>query len=345
MKKIYLIFLFLISISPSLYGEEGYAFKELYEIEVELNGTDRDSINEGMKLAFKDLMLGLSSNSEINTYPAIVRAIRDSEKYISEYRLSSEEENILAVFSFNGEEVRKLLSDNSLPLWIGIKPKVLLFLPCKSDAFLMIDHQEILVKRQEMCSEIKSTLSKRGSIRNIVFIEPVLDLIDLKYINLYEPRSDQEFLNKISLRYGLKDWMICYIQNEHGIFISEFLCLSPVSDFKKISSSSMVDLLADELSKDFQLNIDPNIRSELKMSVSGVEEYKHLLSVEKIIESNALVDSYSINSISNHTVTYLLSIRGQISDLEKLMNVNPLLLGQPIKKGEADLEYSFKVEK
>ena len=56
----------------------------------------------------------------------------------------SEEENILAVFSFNGEEVRKLLSDNSLPLWIGIKPKVLLFLPCKSDSFLMIDHQEIL---------------------------------------------------------------------------------------------------------------------------------------------------------------------------------------------------------
>ena len=345
MKKIYLIFLFLISISPSLYGEEGYAFKELYEIEVELDGTDRDSINVGMKLAFKDLMLGLSSNSEINTYPAIVRAVRESEKYISEYRLSSEEENILAVFSFNGEEVRKLLSDNSLPLWIGIKPKVLLFLPCKSDAFLMIDHQDILVKRQEMCSEIKSTLSKRGSIRNIVFIEPVLDLIDLKYINLYEPRSDQEFLNKISLRYGLKDWMICYIQNEYGIFISESLCLSPVSGFKKISLNSMVDLLADELSKDFQLNIDSNIRSELKMSVSGVEEYKHFLSVEKIIESNALVDSYSINSISNNTVTYLLSTRGQISDLEKLMNVNPLLLGQPIKKGEADLEYSFKVEK
>ena len=345
MKKICLIFLFLISFSASFYGEEGYAFKELYEIEVELNGSDRDSINEGMKLAFKDLMLSLSSNSEINTYPAIAGAVRDSEKYISEYRLSSENENILAVFSFNGEVVRKLLSDNNLPMWLGIKPKVLLFLPCKSDSFLMIDHQEILVKRQEVCSEVKSTLSKQGSMRNIVFIEPVLDLIDLKYINLYEPRLDQEFLNKISSRYGLKDWMICYIQNEYGILISEFLCLSPVSDFKKISLNSMVDLLADELSKDFQLNIDPNTRSELKMSVSGVEEYKHLLSVEKIIESNALVDSYSINSISNHTVTYLLSIRGQVSDLEKLMNVNPLLLDQPIKKGEADLEYSFKVGK
>ena len=166
-----------------------------------------------------------------------------------------------------------------------------------------------------------------------------------KYSTFPVTYPDQEFLNKISSRYGLKDWMICYIQNEYGIFISEFLCLSPVSGFKKISLNSMVDLLADELSKDFQLNIDPNTRSELKMSVSGVEEYKHLLSVEKIIESNVLVDSYSINSISNHTVTYLLSIRGQVSDLEKLMNVNPLLLGQPIKKGEADLEYSFKVGK
>ena len=126
MKKICLIFLFLISFSASFYGEEGYAFKELYEIEVELNGTDRDSINEGMKLAFKDLMLSLSSNSEINTYPAIAGAVRDSEKYISEYRLSSENENILAVFSFNGEVVRKLLSDNNLPMWLGIKPKVLL---------------------------------------------------------------------------------------------------------------------------------------------------------------------------------------------------------------------------
>ena len=124
--------------------------------------------------------------------------------------------------------------------------------------------------------------------------------------------------------------MICYIQNEYGIFIPESLCLSPASGFKKSCLNSMVDLLADELSKDFQLNIDPNIRSELKMSVSGVDEYKQLLSLEKIIESNALVDTYSISSISNQTVTYLLSIRGQVSDLEKLMNVNPFLFNQPI---------------
>jgi len=345
MKKIYLVYVFLLCISQSICGEEGYAFKELYEIQVELKGTDRVSINEGMKLAFQNLMLTLSSNSEINSYPAVSKAVKDSKKYISEYRLSSENDSILATFSFNGEEVRKLLSENSLPLWIGIKPKVLLFLPCKSESFLIVDEEEILIKRQENCSEIKSKINSRGSMRNIVFIEPVLDLIDLKYLNLYEPRSDQDFLNKISSRYGLENWMVCYVQNEHGILIKEPFCLSPISNFRKISLNDMIDTLADELSKDFQLNIDPNSRSELTISVSGVEEYKDLFNVERIIETNALVNAYSIGSISGDTVTYLLSVRGQVSDLEKLMNVNPLLTIQSSQESGIDLEYFYQVER
>jgi len=345
MKKFYLVYLFLLSISPFICSEEGYAFKELYEIQVELEGTDRASINGGMKLAFQNLMLTLSGNSEINAYPAVVKAVNVSEKFVSEYRLSSEADKILAIFSFNGEEVRKLLSENSLPLWIGIKPKVLLFLPCKSESFLIVDEEEILIKRQENCTEIKAKIDTKGSMRNIVFIEPVLDLIDLKYLNLYEPRSDQDFLNKISSRYGLEDWMICYIQNEYGLLITEPFCLSPISDFKRITLNDMIDTLADELSKDFQLNIDPNIKTELRISVSGVEEHSDLLNVEKIIETNALVYAYSIGSISSDTVTYVLSIRGQVSDLEKLMNVNPLLTNQPSQGNGIALEYLYQVER
>jgi len=153
-----------------------------------------------------------------------------------------------------------------------------------------------------------------------------------KFLSFLTSKNRLFFLNQII------DSFLDLVSSGKGELKAKLLSSKELSD-------SMVDLLADELSKDFQLNIDPNTRSELKMSVSGVEEYKHLLSVEKIIESNALVDSYSINSISNHTVTYLLSIRGQVSDLEKLMNVNPLLLGKSIEKGEADLEYSFKVGK
>jgi hypothetical protein len=94
-----------------------------------------------------------------------------------------------------------------------------------------------------------------------------------------------------------------------------------------------------------QLNIDPNIKTELKISVSGVEEHNDLLNVEKIIETNALVYAYSIGSISSDTVTYVLSIRGQVSDLEKLMNVNPLLTNQPSQRNGIALEYLYQAER
>tara|TARA_Y100000588_G_scaffold60198_1_gene59127 strand:- start:566 stop:1603 length:1038 start_codon:yes stop_codon:yes gene_type:complete len=345
MKRNILVFVLLMGFVSFLKGEEGYAFQEFYEIEVQLEGTDRLSLMEGMRSAFQDLMLTLSGNSEINNTLSVIRASKDPQVYVSEYRLSSKEGKVFGNFSFNGEEVRKLLSENSLPLWIGIKPKVLLFLPCKSDSFLVVDQKEILERRREMCSQIIKDIKSRGVNRNIVFIEPVLDLIDLKTINLYEPRADQEFLNKISSRYNLEEWMICYIQDQYGLFISDPFCLSPVSAFKETSLNKMVDLLADELTKDFQLNIDPNVRNKLKVFISGLSTYEDLISLEKIIGSNALIDSYSLSSISKNDVTYSLLIRGQILDLKKLMDVNPVLVSKTTSLDKAELRYQYILKK
>ena len=124
--------------------------------------------------------------------------------------------------------------------------------------------------------------------------------------------------------------------------IEEPLCLSPISDLQRISLEEIVDLLADELSKEYQLNINPNLRNELKILISGIEKYDQIVSLENIIRSNALVISHNINSISGNSVSYLLEIRGEISDLETLMNVNPLLIRQPMVEGEEELKYFFK---
>ena len=76
MKKIYLVILYL-TISFSSFTEEGYTFQELYKIEVELEDTDRHSINRGMGMALRDLMVNLSGSSEINKDEAIRKAINE----------------------------------------------------------------------------------------------------------------------------------------------------------------------------------------------------------------------------------------------------------------------------
>ena len=57
MKFFYIIILNLIFLSSSFFAEEGYTFQKLYEVEVELESTDKNSINEGMGKALKELMV------------------------------------------------------------------------------------------------------------------------------------------------------------------------------------------------------------------------------------------------------------------------------------------------
>jgi len=67
--------------------------------------------------------------------------------------------------------------------------------------------------------------------------------------------------------------------------------------------------------------------------------------VEEIIQSNVLVISFRLSSIQGSSVIYQVDIKGTISDLKKLMNVNPLLISQPGADGKEELKYVFKGNK
>ena len=345
MKIFYLIIFIFTVLSTSSLSEEGFAFQGLYEVEVELEGSDRNSIHQGMGKALESLMIKLSGSSEVSADPEIRKAVKSPEGYISEYRLSSKGETILGIFSFSGEIVRKLLSDNSLPLWIGAKSIVLLFLPCKAQDGLLTYDKKSFEHQKELCSQVKKDLERIGNSRNIIFIEPSLDLTDLRYMDLYMPKSINDFLDKIASRYNLLNWTICYIHDEFGVLTNEPSCLSPVSSQAKSSLIQTVEILANELSKDFQLNVDTNLRNEVKLLISGVDKYTDLVLLEEVLQSNTLVLSYSLNSIEGYSVTYNVEIMGQITDLEKLMNTNPFLLNQQSSKDSSELKYFFKGKK
>ena len=342
MKFFYVIILSLVFLSSGFFAAEGYTFQKLYEIEVELESTERNSINEGMGRALKELMVKLTGSSRINLHQEIRKAVNQPQGYISQYRLSSRGEKIIGTFSFNGEIIRKLLSDNSLPLWIGIKPKVLLFLPCEEQFSLINENKSSLEKVDELCSQAKHNIVRIGESRNIIFIKPNLDLTDLRYINVYQPKSNYDFLDKIATRYSLQNWTICFIHDEFGVLMDKPNCLSSDSSQERVNLTRTVEILASALSQDFQLKIDPNLRSEVKLLISGIEKYTDLVLVEEIIQSNVLVISFRLSLIQGSSVIYQVDIKGTISDLKKLMNVNPHLSNQQSSKSNIELEYFFR---
>ena len=111
----FLTFLVLI-LSLFISSEEGIAFKEKYEISVELEGTDKSSIRNGMSLALRQIVVDLSGNSEVVNDPSIRRALTKPEDLVSQYQLISEENSLLGTFFFDGEAIRGIISTNKLPI-------------------------------------------------------------------------------------------------------------------------------------------------------------------------------------------------------------------------------------
>ena len=111
LKKAWLYFLFFFAIN-ALEGNEIYSLKKSYEVDVFIDGTDQTSIKEGMQKGLSKLLISLSGNSDILENRAIQTMLISPENYISQYKLESEDQNIIGTFLFQGDSLRSYLSDN-----------------------------------------------------------------------------------------------------------------------------------------------------------------------------------------------------------------------------------------
>ena len=65
-KKFILIYILLLSYSL-IESKEVYGLKDNYEINVQLTGSDKVSIEEGMREALKELMIRVTGSKEVST--------------------------------------------------------------------------------------------------------------------------------------------------------------------------------------------------------------------------------------------------------------------------------------
>lgn len=340
----FLTFLVLI-LSLFISSEEGIAFKEKYEISVELEGTDKSSIRNGMSLALRQIVVDLSGNSEVVNDPSIRRALTKPEDLVSQYQLISEENSLLGTFFFDGEAIRGIISTNKLPIWTGKRQKALLFLPCRNNIFDSKGSLEEQEAFNSLCLKSSELLKDIALERNLILIEPSLDLEDLNSIYVYKNLFDHSFLRNIASRYGLKYWSVCNIQDDFGILLEEAKCSTSVSEEKYLSINSMINTLANETNKEAQILVNSEERANLILKISGIESLEAYLEVKKIIQSNVLVESYELSSIKNDSLEYNLNIAGSILDLRKLMDSSPILIKSDNKEVDSSSLISYSLVK
>ena len=315
-KKIFIIHILIFSFSL-IESSEVYGLKNSYEVEIALNGSDKTSIEEGMRDALKNLMIRITGSTTVASDRKLNKLYRNPEQYINQYKLNSSDGVINAIFFFEGSKIRNFLSDNQLPLWLSKESVVMTYIPCQLKSSVnFLDSVN-----RESCNILKENLSNLSEKRVVELAYPILDFRDLNYLDSLSSVSYSVFMNNTIKRYGLENWIVCLIKDNFGIMLEEAECFSSFSSKANNLDETFNNLINSiNLRKHLLVNKKEKINS--RVSIEGVFDYLTLEKVTDELRSQIIVTDLNLESINKTSIDYEISTYGNVEDLESLLDIN-----------------------
>ena len=311
----FIFFISFLHITGFVSSQEIFSLKKSYDSQVFIEGTDQVSIKQGMQLALSSLLVNLSGNSKIVDEKSIRIMMEGPEKYVTQYKLGSEDKKIYASFIFEGDLIRSYLSENELPLWLSNNNLILSYLPCKEESDTIKSEEE-----NEKCNQLEETLNDISSRRNSIIANPLMDLKDINYFESLGSISTERFMKRISRRYKVGSWLLCLIKDEFGLLLDDPKCLSSMG--KQSSPSEVLNDLLDKVNSKKSLVVDKNIKNKTSIRVIGITNLKNLENVLNDLKSQVLVYGVTLRKVEGDTLDILLSHFGKSEDLKNLLNIN-----------------------
>ena len=317
MLRIYFIFALLIIAHSNIYSEEIYSLKENYEVRESIEGTDQISIQKGMKKALSKLAINLSGDSNITNSNKIRSLLSSPERYVNQYKLINDEvEGLQGEFIFDGNLLRTYLSESEIPIWLSDKPLILTYIPC-------IEKKSITNKLEFLgtCDKLKKELNRLSMDRNARLAYPLMDLTDIGYSETLSSISPSRFMNKLSRRYAIDEWLICIVENKFGILLEDPVCSSSrQKDFSSLRDS--LNMLINEVNQDKSLIVDKSKQNNSVVYFEQVKGFQDLESMLKELADQVLVFDLSLKGIEGDLVKVKLSHYGDRKDLESLLKIH-----------------------
>ena len=298
-------------------SSEVYGLKNSYEVEITLNGSDKTSIEEGMRKALKNLMVRITGSSEVAFSKNLNKLYINPERYINQYKLNTSNEVINAIYFFEGNKIRDFLSDNQLPLWLSKESIIMTFIPCQLKSSVnLLDTIE-----KELCNILKEDLSLLSKKRVVELTYPILDFRDLNYLDSLSSVSYSTFMNNTTKRYDLKHWIVCFVRDDFGIILEEPRCLSSVSE-STTNLDTTFNHLINRINLKKSLVVNKKNRTNSKVSIEGIFDYFTFEKVTNELRSQIIVTDVHLESINISSIDYKLSTHGSLEDLENLLDIN-----------------------
>ena len=339
MQKIFYILLFISILSNQIFTEQAYGLKDSYDIRVDLQGSDKISINKGMQKALKTLFVKVSGTSEILEGLNDNNLLKNPLKYVSEYRLDNNEEGKLqGNFLFSGRLIRQALIKNTIPLWTGKSSTVLVYLPCLTETVSYLNEN---ITSNISCSNSKQEIQNISATRLSYPVFPSMDLIDLSSLDALQFLPANVFMSKISKRYDLSDWLACFNKDDFGIVIEEPYCISSINTNANSLEKTFNELI-NFINNEFQVQVNSDLQITVPVIVRNVRGQEDLKEVLANISNNILVKNLNLKTIQNNDIQLSVQVLGSKIDFRKIMIANEEFDYSPDDEDRIALSFIYK---
>jgi len=346
--------LILVLLAFGLLGVSGSVIAastvDLYQeqVVVSQNASQKEQ-NEAIQSSFARLLVRVTGITQVLEYPTVIDELKQGSKYLATFRFEPSDvffTNVLGEkvptklmnLTFDKKTVDAFLVQNRLPVWGEKRPDVLFWI---ADRLEGQDH--ILADAEE--SRLASIVAEQTDIRGIPYLLPIMDLTDsltLSFSEVYGLFSQD--IEVASERYKPEailtgrvlagsdensyqaDWLM--------LFKGERLRLPTVTGTLEEVIAQGVDLVAQRLSEQYALILDPLMLGNLTLKVSDIQSLGEFAALERYLQTINIITKATVRSFSGTDVEFNVEISGDQSQLQDVLALD----GQLTPVEEVSLE-------
>lgn len=307
----------------------------LYEIEIPVKDQGAEERRNALKEALSTILLRLSGSKAMAQPGQFNLILERASRYVDQYRYRQPEPDVqtssgsglLLWVRFNKNAVEQLLRDQALPLWSSTRPETLLWLGIEDKAGRYI-------LGSDKANPVYRSVVRHASNLAVPLLMPLMDLEDRRQVRISDIWGGFSGpVRSASGRYNADNIVIAKLYPDLDGWRGYWILLSGSREKNWTSRGKYPDQaiadgmgnLADLMIARYAVKLTGEL-SRYRLVINNVNTLNDYDASRKYLASVSLISDFHLQHVSNGQVTYLIDLRGDLRDLEQVLNLERRLL-------------------
>ena len=344
----------LLAMPVAVAADDG--IRGLYEAELRVPDQSLGERQAALRAGLGHVMTRITGRQYV-VHPGLGDALADAERYVQQFRYSSEEGRITLWARYDEGAINRLLEEHGLPVWGRVRPRTL--------AWIAVDDGvEGLLLDSQSDHRVRELVDGRARLRGMPLRWPLMDLDDSRRIRLSDVRAGHEpVIEAASRRYAPEAILVGRVERdpEWGGWQAHWRLLG-VGEPRRWTTFGA--LLAEAL----DAGVDQTFASLaaayvgagegadeglVELAVSGITRLEDYVRVRDYLEGLSDVRHVTVSRVESGRAVFAISPRGDRGNVARTIALGGTLLpdgtgssvegaaGLPMGEGPVRLDYRF----